>query len=336
MQKHRSNTSFPLMPVAAAVFFWLAASSVSAALWHGATSEQTERRLNWYQGHIEASGLKPLSEVELPRGQEEIRILYSGSKYSQGQLLRLVQRNGHIEGEVILFRRAFQQQSIQEPLNQRFLNQRQQLSIAETCLDIREKDGLQSCRGNFAYPPDWQLLYRQLWLDQLWSLPDQAVACERDPRWISTGGRTMLVELRRGDRYRAYSYFDPFFSFDCDSESQAWIIAGRFQDLLTQLPPVLRVLRLQGVVDHPDSTTFWPCDSNRPLIFEPSLAELDLPGIENPGNHAFELELSALEASEAMVLERGFEASQGLLLLPQIQWIRPAAGPGRACSGAEN
>ncbi|MGY6586901.1 MAG: hypothetical protein ACXIUB_01290 [Wenzhouxiangella sp.] len=207
--------------------------AISAVPWRAGTSEQTERRLTGYQQrYLEAIGLEPLSEVELPLGHEEIRLWLVGNM--KPKLVRVTQTNGHISGEVFIHLGDVNRKhgtglnlAEGETIKQAY---------AERCRDFHTVGNATSCRGHFPRQPDWPLFYQQLRLDQLWELPDQYIAREHDNTVTIGRFESLAVELRQGTRYRVYSYDNVSYPINYPNDRQATIIAGRIHRVLQQLP----------------------------------------------------------------------------------------------------
>ncbi len=223
-----------MLSAVALVLLAISSTSFSAVPWRAGTSEQTERRLtNNQQRYLEAIGLEPLSEVELPLGHEEIRLWLVGNM--KPKLVRLTQANGSVGGEVFIHLGDIGE--TRHPGPSRARSEAIKQAYAARCHDYQTVGNQASCRGYFPLEPNWELFYRQLRLDQLWELPDQYIARRRPDNFGSLGWiESLTVELRQGDRYRAYSYDNVSSPSQHSTDQQAIIITGRIHRLLQQLP----------------------------------------------------------------------------------------------------
>lgn len=199
---------------------------------------------------LEAVGIEPLQRVEVPLGDEEIRIFVPGS----GSFFRLWQRAGLVDGELVFFWASDQRD---DPPGETF-EDLMAYSFAGRCEGFRQTDGGTRCRGVFDGEPDWLSIYQLASEKGLWDLPDQPV----NRSVMSTGAWSMLVELRRGDEYRAYSYraLDQR-EKDLD-DRRAVAIVDLFRSLFDELARPYSELHYRGIVPSQLSNLFRPCGSD--------------------------------------------------------------------------
>jgi hypothetical protein len=76
------------------------------------------------------------------------------------------------------------------------------------CARVMAPDTLPVCEVPVAVATDWQRLLRELETLGVETLPDESQLAPPDHRWI-LDGETLVVEVRRGDRYRTYHYHSP-------------------------------------------------------------------------------------------------------------------------------
>ena len=287
---------------------------------------RTDWMLSRQDRYFDGTEIEPLRQIDLPLGDEEVRIWFH-RKYSQPSLVRVWQQGGRVDGELIFHWSVGQGDDPPGETNEDLIVHIQ----AGRCDDFRRRNRGFSCRGVFDREPDWLSIYQRVREKGLWDLPDQVLRRDR----ISTGGWSILVELRRGDEYRAYSYLNPERQEEFVDDQHALAIANLFRDLFDELAHPYAETFYRGIVPSHLSNVFLPCGSEEPKVMLHWL--YDQSWISNhplplPSEHGLEVTMRAIPAPDWWAQRLGW--APGLVLLQQIQLesVRPAIGSDGTCS----
>jgi hypothetical protein len=148
-----------------------------------------------------ATGFGRLEDTPLAPGDIELRVWEMGA-FSPGHLLRLRRAaDGSTTGS---FHRFFSKEMKQFGDSGPFAGE-----LEEDCVDLRDAGDDLVCTATFTRRPQWKKIFSRLDALGIRTLPD---ASELPPPEIElTDGWVLLVEVREGDAYRAYEYFNPGF-----------------------------------------------------------------------------------------------------------------------------
>ena len=149
-----------------------------------------------------AAGIGPLRETPLPVGEAEIRIWTGFGIVSPDAVLRLrTDATGRIDGELLLH----DDHDAEGEMNAAWFR-----SITDgRCARYLRNDTAQTCVARFGREPDWRRVLERLDAAQVRALPDESALPL--PKSRVHDGMCIVVELREGERYRAYSYCNPGF-----------------------------------------------------------------------------------------------------------------------------
>lgn len=319
-----------VVPVLAAALPILTPSTLSAMEYLTETSKATQISIFHQERYLESTGIEPLGDSELPPGDEEARIWFH-SRGAPNSFFRIWQHGGEVDGELVFHWSVDQRDaSPGESFDDLIVH-----SHAGRCDDFRLTENRSSCRGVFVDEPDWLSIYQRAWEKGMWDLPDQFAT--REPTSITLGGWSMVVELRRGDEYRAYSYSNPDRSEEYADDRQALAIANLFRGHFDSLERPYSEILYRGIVPSQLSNAFIPCGSDTPKVMSLWLFEHSM--VRNyplplPSEYGLEVEMRAIKAPDWLARQFGWAPGQGLLQQIQLKSVRPAIGPGRTCSDA--
>lgn len=226
-----------------------------------------------------AAGLVPLRFDTLNPGRE-VRVWIGVAIGAPKQLYRFVERGRRVDGEIIHYWSATR---LPDDRPGETIHDLMVYSLTGRCdrFAVNEKVGI--CRARFARRPDWGEVLRRAEAAGLRELPDESTLPDRV---LVFDGWSITVELREGDRYRAYRYGNP--------DAQPWpearravevARAVRSLDALEHGPDVQRIHR--GVTTGAYRSEFRPCEGGGPWDFYASLRHWAYRvGIEVPGDSA--------------------------------------------------
>lgn len=158
-----------------------------------------------------AAGLEPLRGMPRLKARREIRLWEGFGIVAPEELLRIVQDSGGVRGSHLFWWSPNDPES--EAAADRDTNL---ISNAELFTSLRKSYGCRRLRRT----PDYEMCEATLPRGQSWArvleqldslgvatLPDQSQLTHRGG--IGLDGFTLVVEIRDGERYRAYSYWSP-------------------------------------------------------------------------------------------------------------------------------
>lgn len=150
----------------------------------------------------ESAHLQPLKDITLQPNEREVRIWIGFGVLSQMELVRLrLDSTGQIHGEAIF--------SYERPPNSPSSDDGDYYysELNKKCKAIGSSGDWQSCQPISSIGTDWPTVYHSMLALNLWDLPDDSELPRSST--LITDGVAMLVELRDGANYRAYSYSNP-------------------------------------------------------------------------------------------------------------------------------
>lgn len=205
--------------------------------------------------------LIPLSQDTLSIAQE-IRIWRGMGLGVPYDLLRLVRRNGKVEGRYSWWWPVFPRELIAR-LETTPIDAVLRYGREGQCSRPRRVGAAEGCDLYLLTKPDWQVMWDSLTALGVWTLPDQS-ALPRDSVLVFDGS-SMTVEVRDGRRYRSYAYNNPDVHAHPAQHLAAAIERIDFRlDLSTPRPKQERTVEGKLDVRHND-VSFTPCRSNRTI-----------------------------------------------------------------------
>ena len=158
-----------------------------------------------------AAGLEPLRGQTRPKAQREIRLWEGFGIVAPEELLRIVQDSGGVHGTHLFWWPPNDPES--EAAADRDTNL---ISNAELfaglkkdygCRRLRRTPELETCEATLARGQTWAHILKQLDSLGIATLPDESQL--KLSRGTGLDGFTLVVEIRDGGHYRAYSYWSP-------------------------------------------------------------------------------------------------------------------------------
>ena len=141
-----------------------------------------------------------LRESPLPKGAKEVRIWIGFGIVHPDFMLRFqIGTDGTLTGTMLAYAEPY-------PTDETYY---QWISavLAAMCSSIQGDDTIKSCSADASRDIRWNVIYRQLVAESLWTLPDESELPE--PKYTMSDGEAFVVELRDGKGYRAYQYANP-------------------------------------------------------------------------------------------------------------------------------
>jgi hypothetical protein len=167
-----------------------------------------------------AAHLEPLKNTVLPADNKEVRIWIGFGAEREMRLVRIsVDSAGQVHGEAV-FSHGLESKNPGNDEKSYFAE------LAKQCKTIGSDGEWESCSPASSESADWAKAYRSIVALGLWDLPDDSKLPK--PNMSIVDGAAMLVELRSGTDYRAYSYGNPSFNEAPEAQKAAKImdIAG--------------------------------------------------------------------------------------------------------------
>lgn len=145
--------------------------------------------------------LQPLVDLALPPNEREVRVWIGFGVVSQMQLVRIqVASSGQIRGEAVFYHPP-------TPKNPSSDDASYFAELGKKCKDIGSSGSWIACQPIGTVGTDWTSTYHSMLALGLWDLPDESTL--PPPSMQIMDGVGMLVELRDGANYRAYTYVNP-------------------------------------------------------------------------------------------------------------------------------
>lgn len=162
----------------------------------------------WVDSISASIGLPPLkSSAAFPDSITEIRIFTGFGLLSPGELVRVSRSGSTTVGMLGLWWGGLPPASLDSQtraiMSEYVLQVRASVVNSGRCGPIRDAAGFETCGLLRTETLDWDELLRDLEHLGMFELPLQS------RRRLGTDGESMVVEIRRGSRYRAYSYWSP-------------------------------------------------------------------------------------------------------------------------------
>lgn len=143
----------------------------------------------------DAAGLLPLRLDTVSPGRE-VRVWIGGGLGYPQRLYRFVQRDGRVEGEIILY---WPLVSFPDDRPGETAHDLMVYSQAGSCDQFATNASVGICRAHFVREPDWGAVLRQAEAEGLRELPDPS---SFPTEVITLDGWGMTVKIRDGDHYR--------------------------------------------------------------------------------------------------------------------------------------
>ena len=224
------------------------------------THDWLDGYLRQYDRAATGAGLLPLRQARLREGEREMRIWTKIALSGTTTLHRFTERDGRVRGELIY---TWDVDPPDPSLGERPGETYHDYMVHDLrggCEEITVSSGTGVCRVRFRREPPWRRVLSEAEANGLWTLPDQSTL-PRSGFWITIDGWGMVVELRDGEKYRAYHYRNPWSHPEWREATLARAIARSMQgiDSLRVLPDVQRVYR--GLTTGKYRSAFTLCGS---------------------------------------------------------------------------
>lgn len=143
----------------------------------------------------ETVGHQPLRREDLPDGQQEVRVWVGFGITGPMEYLRLRATQEQVRGELYLWWSTRYGSGPVDFVREHF-----------ACEPVQQGVAAGACRARYSAAPEWGQLLDLMEEHQVWSLPDASTLPGEVQMLDGTG---VLVEVRDGQRYRAYLYSNP-------------------------------------------------------------------------------------------------------------------------------
>jgi hypothetical protein len=193
----RAAKSVMLSPHAATRDFVLRRQALVLEAAPSATFEESS---DWYgygeRGAMKSAALRPLASTHHPRGEREIRVWMGLAIATPKDVLRLVNRDGVVTGELIYWWQ-FPNGAVWEKWRRETL-----ASAPRWCTRIHFGSEFGTCRARFTLEPDWSAVWASLEARGVFRPHDPSLA--KSPYYIQIDGLELTVEAWDGKAYHEW------------------------------------------------------------------------------------------------------------------------------------
>ena len=191
------------------LIFLLSSCSTATLLKATKIKDETNSFVQYTYKKAQAVNLERLDKKSILDGSKEIRIWIGFGLVSPEHLLVLnINKYGMISGKkVLIYNRDPDNWKDKEDSLEEFLE-----SLYSYCDVIGTFNYIESCGVLHNEIYDWSKIYEKLNQLNVWTLPDESALPK--PEIMILDGLSIIVELREGNSYRAYSYGNPGFRKD--------------------------------------------------------------------------------------------------------------------------
>lgn len=179
-----------------------------------------------FDGVTVSAGLEPLRAKVLPDETREMRVWIGGGSGYPQSLYRIVERQGDVAGELILYWPT-DSKTFNKPGDT--FHELMLFHHSSSCDAFSVAADMGTCRALFGQQPNWAETLQRAERAGLWQLPDSSEL--PDDGIITMGGWGLTVELHDGVAYRTYQYNNPEAHMSWPEAARAIEIVEAFRDV---------------------------------------------------------------------------------------------------------
>ena len=229
-----------------------------------ATGEEPRRSAYFPNEIAEELGWGDLASDMLKNVNEEFRFTLK-SDFEPYHLFR-ISRTRKVKGESVLF---WAKNNLHDATNP---HKDLKKYLKERCTDFYEAQNFEYCLPNYLKEPNWEAVYSNLEVGNVWKIPDQSqLEIESPPdsnRWV------MDVQLRLNDFYRLYTHTSPEFYVGQIDAIDIMAIVVQLQLVVTSQTKPDNFDVYSGITSGAVGSSFTLCDKSEVWRFDGDISRL--------------------------------------------------------------